>query len=317
MNGILNIHKPPGPTSFDVVRLVRKATGLRRVGHGGTLDPTASGVLPILLGQGTRAAEYLLSAAKTYRADVLLGIATDTHDAQGRPVFESDPAGVTLAQVQATLEQFRGMVLQRPPMHSALKHQGQPLYRLARAGIQVERQARPVRIYDLRLVRWEPPVLAIEVVCGRGTYIRSLAHDLGMALGCGAHLGGLVRTRVGPFTLEDALSIEQLFDAALGGSLEPHVYSLDWAMLDLPVLILSPEEAPEVLHGHSLVAQDNMRPTHSVGPCRAYSADGDLVAVMALKPGERQWQPVKVFSLQEPSNKHADGRPPGMLQESR
>ncbi len=299
MNGILSLHKPAGPTSFDMVRLVRRLTGLRRVGHGGTLDPAASGVLPVLLGQATRVSEYLHSATKTYRARVRLGIATDTYDAEGQVVATADPSGVALGQAREALECLRGQTWQTPPMHSALKRQGRPLYRLARAGIEVDREPRRVRIDAITLLAWEPPSLTIEVVCGRGTYIRSLAHDLGQALGCGAHLGSLVRTRVGPFTIEDALTVEALFDAVHGGALPERLYALDWAMLHLPAAVLAPAETRALRHGQTLAA-DPSSPALAAGtPCRAYGFDGALVGLMTLDASEGRWRPAKVFSPED------------------
>ncbi len=299
MHGILNINKPSGPTSFDVVRLVRDLSGVRRVGHGGTLDPAASGVLPVLLGQATRAGEYLLGAAKTYRAEVRLGVTTDTYDAQGRVVAEADASGVTLERLTEALRQFEGHVLQTPPMHSALKRQGTPLYRLARAGIEVDREARPVQVYAIRLLAWRQPVLAIEVECGRGTYIRSLAHDLGQALGCGAHLRALVRTRVGPFAIDDALTMEALFDAAHGGYWRERLWALDWAMLRLPAAIVDDEQAQALRFGQPIKAEGAAPQDVPVEPCRAYSLAGELVAVLALDAAESRWRPAKVFQSQE------------------
>jgi tRNA pseudouridine55 synthase len=299
MNGILNINKPPGPTSFDVVRLVRDLTGVRRVGHGGTLDPAASGVLPVLLGQATRAGEYLLGAAKTYRAEVRLGVTTDTYDAQGRVVAEADASGVTLERVAEALRRFEGQVLQTPPMHSALKRQGTPLYRLARAGVEVERVARPVQVYAIRLLAWQPPQFTIEVECGRGTYIRSLAQDLGQVLGCGAHLRALVRTRVGPFAIEDALTLEALFAAAYGGYWSERLWALDWAMLRLPAAIVDDEQARALRFGQAIVVESAGPEDASPGPCRAYSLAGELVAVLALDAAQGHWRPAKVFPAQE------------------
>ena len=179
-------------TSFEVVAFVRRLSGERRVGHGGTLDPKATGVLPVGLGRGTRVAEFLAQENKVYRAQVELGTATDSYDVSGKVTWRGDVSAVTRELVEAALDSFRGLIEQTPPMYSALKYQGQPLYRLARAGIEVPRLPRKVNIFRLELLDFELPLLTLEVACSKGTYIRSLAHDLGQALGCGAHLKSLV-----------------------------------------------------------------------------------------------------------------------------
>ena len=181
MDGILNINKPCGKTSFSMVAMVKRLTGERRVGHAGTLDPIATGVLPICLGQGTRVIEFLVDATKTYRAEIELGVTTDTYDADGRIIQRGDPSGISQDHLEAALASFCGLIRQTPPMYSAVKYQGKPLYKLARAGITVERRSRLAKIHRLELVDWQPPVATIEVVCGKGTYIRSLAYDLGQA----------------------------------------------------------------------------------------------------------------------------------------
>jgi len=188
VDGILNINKPAGMTSFRVVALVRRLSGERRVGHAGTLDPAATGVLPVCLGRATRVVKFLMDTTKTYRAEIELGIATDTGDASGQIVQKGDPFSISREALESALVSFCGSIRQTPPMYSAVKYQGKPLYRLARAGITVERKSRPARIYNLELVDWQPPVFTIEVACGKGTYIRTLASDLGQVLGCGAYL---------------------------------------------------------------------------------------------------------------------------------
>ena len=197
MDGILNINKPAGKTSFAVVAMVKRLTGEKHVGHAGTLDPMATGVLPVCLGQATRLVEYLMDTTKTYRAEIELGVSTDSYDREGAVTQKCDASAVTLAQIETALNSFRGVITQIPPMYSAVKHQGKPLYELARAGIDVERKARTAKIYSLEIRDWQNPFLTIEVNCGKGTYIRSLANDLGQALGCGATLSALERSRCG------------------------------------------------------------------------------------------------------------------------
>ena len=185
MDGILNIRKPSGPTSFSVVARIRKLVDESKAGHGGTLDPLASGVLPVFLGQATRLTEYLMEYPKTYRAEIELGVDTDSYDAEGTVTKTSDASGINLQDVTDALQRFRGEIRQTPPMFSALKYEGQPLYKLARQGQSVEISSRPASIYRLDIVSFKLPFVTLDVECSKGTYIRSLAHDLGVALGCG------------------------------------------------------------------------------------------------------------------------------------
>ena len=204
-DGILNLNKPRGPTSHDVIDRIRALTGIRRVGHAGTLDPLATGVLLVCIGRATRVAEYLMDSHKIYRARVRLGIATDTYDAEGQviPSVDSvDPIEISRAEVETALVRFRGTIEQVPPMYSALKHKGEPLHKLARRGVEVKREPRQVEIPCLALTEWKPPECTLEMTCSPGTYVRALAHDLGQALGCGAHLTGLVRLASGGFRLK-------------------------------------------------------------------------------------------------------------------
>lgn len=219
MHGILVIDKPRGLTSHDVVRRVRRALGTRRVGHTGTLDPLATGVLPVAVGEGTRLVQFLLEGDKEYRATLRLGEITDTQDATGK-VLESHPVpALGMAAVIAAAAGLTGEIRQIPPMYSALKKDGVPLYRLARQGLEVERQARAVTVYRLGLERCQPPEIELTVACSKGTYVRTLAHDLGLELGCGAHLTALRRTRSGPFAEADCLTLEDLEAKAGSGKI--------------------------------------------------------------------------------------------------
>ena len=218
VDGILVLNKPPGVTSMDMVRMAKRVTRVKRVGHAGTLDPIATGLLPICFGQATRLMEYLVDGRKVYRASFTLGAATDTYDALGEVTERGDASGVTREDVEALLPGFTGAVTQEPPMFSALKHEGKRLYELAREGIEVERPARDVVVHSIEVLGWEPPAVEpptveLEVTCGRGFYMRTLANDLGLALGCYAHLSALVRTSAGPFALTDAHEPAELEEA--------------------------------------------------------------------------------------------------------
>ncbi len=284
MNGILNINKPPGMTSFSVVALARRICGQRRVGHGGTLDPQASGVLPVFIGRATRAADYMLEHRKTYRAGIRLGIATDTFDAAGKIVYEADHSNISPEDTQQALLSFSGEIMQTPPAYSALKHNGQPLYKLARQGIFVKRPGRPVKVYRIELLRYEPPLIEIEVECSRGTYIRSLAHDFGRLLGCGAHLESLSRTKYGPFDIKDALlpeSLEPLFkEIAWRDALKP----VDTILQHLPFISLSYDEEKIIRNGGNIVRGEISYPDEAKGRLRAYRESGEFFAVVRFDP---------------------------------
>ncbi|HEY53817.1 MAG TPA: tRNA pseudouridine(55) synthase TruB, partial [Caldilineae bacterium] len=195
--GVLNIDKPQGHTSHDVVASVRKLTGVRRVGHAGTLDPLATGVLLVCVGPATRVADYLQKGRKIYRTTFRLGVRTDTYDAEGQILHTAPAPALDRATLDRALDAFRGDILQTPPMYSAIKHKGRALYDLARAGIQVERKARPVTIYEINIEAWHSPDLTVQITCSPGTYVRSIGHDLGEALGCGAHVRSLRRLASG------------------------------------------------------------------------------------------------------------------------
>lgn len=308
MNGILNINKPRGKTSFSIVATVKRLTGERRVGHAGTLDPEAEGVLPICLGQGTRVVEFLVDTTKAYRAQIELGVATDTYDSSGQITQQGDPSEVTHRQLKSALTSFCGLIQQTPPMYSAVKHQGKRLYELARAGIKVERRSRPAKIYHLELTDWQPPVVTIEVVCGQGTYIRCLAHDLGQILGCGANLKNLIRLRCGPFDIKDTVSLTQLEDASRYGYWQYFIHPIDIVLLDWAAIIVNDEKSQLIKNGRPLTLEgsvsgreiDYSRVYSVAGSsfenrCRVYNLDGCFLGVLRFNPESRQWRPEKVL----------------------
>ena len=296
MDGILNINKPAGKTSFSIVAMVKRLTGEKRVGHAGTLDPMAKGVLPVCLGQATRLVEYLMDTTKTYRAEIELGVSTDSYDREGLIIQRNDASGITLAQLETALNSFRGVINQIPPMYSAVKHQGKPLYELARAGITVERKNRTAKIYSLEIKDWRNPIFTIEVTCGKGTYIRSLANDLGQALGCGANLIGLERSKCGIFDINEALTIERFEDACQGGYWESLLYPMD-SILSLWETVIVGEEKAQAIRNGALIslAEDASRKVES-DYCRAYTWDGSLLGILHFDSAKKQWQPEKVFN---------------------
>jgi len=294
IDGIFNINKPPGETSFQMVSLVRRLSGQRRVGHAGTLDPRACGVLLVCLGQATRVIPFLQDAPKTYLAEIELGVSTDTYDAEGTVTRSDDPSGVTREQVEEVLSSFRGPILQTPPMYSAVKHQGRRLYQLARAGIEVERKPRRADIFRLDLVDWQHPRFTIEVECGKGTYIRSLAHDVGQALGCEAYLRRLVRVQSGLFHLEDSLTIPQLEDSFHHGYWQELIYPMDVVLEHWIAVIVNEETEEAIRNGRPIrLKEEGVADT---GHLRAYSLDGRFLAVLRFIPEKGMWQPEKVFS---------------------
>ena len=302
VSGILNVNKPEGITSFDVIRVVRRGTGIRKVGHAGTLDPLASGVLLVLLGQAVRVGEYLMELPKTYHAMVRLGVVTDTYDAEGTATQVSDPAGISRRDLSQALGAFTGEIEQTPPAFSAVKVQGRPAHRLARQGVPVALAARKARIDRIELLRFEGPEVEIEVECGKGTYIRSLAHDLGQVLGCGAHLASLTRTRVGPFPLDAAASTEELEREFESGDWRALVLPMDCGLTQLSAVTLHIEDEKDIRHGQAVrIDEDRLAGVAlSEGrPYRAYGEDGGLVAILTYDAPSGLWRPRKVFDSQQ------------------
>jgi tRNA pseudouridine55 synthase len=252
VDGVLNVNKSAGMTSHDVVARVRKALQIKKVGHAGTLDPMATGVLLILLGHATRIASLLMEGEKSYRATCVFGVSTTTQDSTGEVISDKDASSLTPKDVQSVMPGFRGDILQMPPMVSAVHHEGKRLYELARKGQEVERQPRPVKVYSLELLDFQPGKRAeaeLDITCSRGTYVRTLCSDIGDALGVGGMMSGLTRTRVGTFTIEDSFPLEQV----LAGEIEP--VSIDDALPDLPALDLDESETRAVLHGNRIATR--------------------------------------------------------------
>jgi tRNA pseudouridine55 synthase len=293
--GILNVDKPANMTSHDVVDAIRRVAGQRKVGHAGTLDPMATGVLLVCLGQATRVAEYLMAGRKHYRAAIVLGTSTDTYDADGEVVANDGRTEFSRAEIGTALTHFVGCIEQVPPMYSAIKRDGQPLYKLARQGKTVEREARPVEIDEIKLLDWTPPSLIVEVICSPGTYIRSLAHDLGQHLGGGAYLATLVRMASGRFTLEEAVSLERLEEAFQHGQEDRYLLPLDEAFLDWPAMIVGADDARRVVHGQAIVGDPPASREEGLLR-RAYSLDGDFLAILEYRASSGRWGPKKVFA---------------------
>ena len=285
---------------MEVVRRLKRASGQKRVGHGGTLDPVATGVVPVLFGQATRVMEYLINGTKDYRTEVRLGVETDTYDSLGQVVRERDASSITEEDVVKALESFKGAILQVPPMFSALKREGKRLYDLARAGGEVEREPREVVVESIEIVAGGAPIAAVDVRCGRGFYVRSFAHDLGQALGCGAHMQSLVRIRTGPFVLDDALSLEEAEVRLEAGDARNVLSSPDIVVRKLRAAVVGSKIEAMIKNGRSVPTALGIPQAKSKEECRVYTQDGRFLALIFFNPSEAQWQPSRVFDLNAP-----------------
>jgi tRNA pseudouridine55 synthase len=294
VSGVLVVDKPVGLTSHDVVQIIRRGTTIRRAGHTGTLDPRASGVLVILIGPAVRLSEYVSASDKRYQATIRLGASTDTYDAEGEYIEPIQPSvsvqDITEEQFQDALMQFVGEIKQVPPPYSAVKVQGRKAYEIARNGEEVELEPRTINVYSLDLLEWSPPEAVVDVFCSSGTYVRSLANDLGKALGCGAHLVGLRRTKSGRFTLRDAVPLRRLQESFTAANWYKYLIPAAEALGDWPMVELDADQVELVRHGHRVPAQAD-----STGWARGVSEAGDLVALLEVDLATQEWQPRKVF----------------------
>lgn len=290
VSGVLVVDKPIGLTSHDVVQIIRRGTGIRRAGHTGTLDPRASGVLVVLIGPAVRLSEYVSASDKRYQATIQLGASTDTYDAEGRITGSSPVEDISEEQFVEILEQFVGEIEQVPPPYSAIKVKGRKAYEMARQGQEVELEPRIIQVYGLDVLEWAPPEVVIDVYCSSGTYVRSLAHDLGKALGTGAHLIGLRRTKSGRFTLRDAVPMRRLKEAFDAGDWYKYLIPAAEALGDWPMVELDGDQVEKIRHGHRVPAEAG-----SEGWARGVSQQGDLVALLEHDANTLEWQPRKVF----------------------
>lgn len=308
ISGVLVVDKPIGMTSHDVVQVVRKGTNIRRAGHTGTLDPRASGVLVILIGPAVRLSEFVSASDKRYQAIVRLGAATDTYDADGRIISTAPVDNIREEHFDEALQSFVGDIDQTPPPYSAVKVQGRKAYDMARKGEEVDLAPRRIHVYSLELLEWASPEAVIDVYCSSGTYVRSLAHDLGKKLGCGAHLVGLRRTKSGRFTLRDAVPLQKLREAFEDGNWYQYLIPAAEALSDWPALELTQEQVESIRHGHRVTAPEDallesdvpIRRPRGADPnapqmIRGISEQGELVALLELVPESGEWQPKKVF----------------------
>ncbi|MBE0685992.1 MAG: tRNA pseudouridine(55) synthase TruB [Anaerolineaceae bacterium] len=290
ISGVIVIDKPIGMTSHDVVQIVRKGTNIRRAGHTGTLDPRASGVLVVLVGPAVRLSEYVSASDKRYQAVIQLGTTTDTYDADGR-VLSTTSVDISEKQFDDVLQSFVGQIEQVPPPYSSVKVKGRHAYDMARNGEEVDLEPRTINVYNLDLLEWAPPEAVIDVYCSSGTYVRSLAHDLGEKLGCGAHLIGLRRTKSGRFTLRDAVPLRKLREAFENDTWQNFIIPAAEALSDWPAVELSNEQLDIVRHGRRIPAEPGVGTM-----ARAISEEGELIGLLELDPETQEWQPKKVFT---------------------
>lgn len=284
VDAVILVDKPAGVSSFDVVRRVRRSFGQRRVGHAGTLDPAASGLLVVCLGQGTKLVPYLMDGAKTYLADVALGAQTDTDDAEGEVIATAFVPDLSREKLEEVLERFVGEIEQVPPVYCALKRSGEALYKKARRGERVEMRPRPVKVYEIRLTSFQKAAVQIEVTCGKGTYIRSIARDLGEALGTKGHLRGLRRTRSCSFEVGSALTFDEL--ARLEQPPERDgIMSLESAAAVMERLDLDAAQTQDVRCGRPVSGSGMKGDLRTGVPFAAFDPSGRLVAVVELKEG--------------------------------
>lgn len=294
ISGVLVVDKPVGMTSHDVVEAIRRGTGIRRAGHTGTLDPRASGVLVILIGPAVRLSEYVSASDKRYQAIIRLGSSTDTFDAEGRFTRTNEPVNVTEEQFEKILKTFEGEIEQTPPPYSAVKVGGRRAYDMARQGEEVPLEPRKIQVHHLEVLEWAPPEVVVDVHCSSGTYVRSLANDIGTQLGTGAYLVGLRRTKSGRFSLRDSVPLRKLQEAFTAGNWYQYLIPAAEALGDWPAIELSPDEVEGVRHGHRVKVVGD--PTET--KVRGVSTQGELVALMEItvsEDGTREWQPKKVF----------------------
>ena len=303
MDGSINILKPPGMTSHDVVNYVRRLSGIKKAGHTGTLDPAAAGVLLLCVGRATRVIEFLPDH-KQYRAEITFGVKTDTGDSFGEIIYTKDTMNITSSLVENVLSGFLGDIEQVPPMTSAVRHQGVKLYELARKGVVVERKPRRVIIHALNMIKWNgagnhPLTAIIDVSCSAGTYIRTLCTDIGDSLGCGAHMSFLLRTRAGTFVIDRSYTLEELACLVRDGKLEQAVMSMDDMLKNMPAVFVKESAAASVRSGAQLYLPgvENAPERLSPGQMVRLRSSSELMALAAADctDGRISFKPVKVL----------------------
>lgn len=293
MDGVLNIRKEKGYTSFDVVAKLRGILHMKKIGHTGTLDPEAEGVLPVVLGKATKLVDLLTEKQKTYEALLHLGLETDTQDMTGK-VLREQPVNVTEEEASAVIRSFLGEQQQIPPMYSALKVDGKKLYELAREGKTVERKPRTVHFYEIEIKKIELPYIRFSVTCSKGTYIRTLCHDIGQKLGCGGCMEELIRTRSGNFDLEDSMTLAQVEEAVKNGTIENRVIRIGQVLKDYPEIFCT-REGDRLLENGNALSEKMVRNNHKEGWVRMCDSQGEFRGIYQWDNDKKRYQPQKMF----------------------
>ena len=295
IHGIINVYKEKGYTSHDVVAKLRGIAGQKKIGHTGTLDPDAEGVLPVCLGKATKVCELLTDKDKTYRAVLFLGQTTDTQDASGTVLETSDVSNLNEAQVTEAVQSFVGEYAQIPPMYSALKVGGKKLYELAREGKTVERKARNVMIHSIKILRVDLPRVEMEVSCSKGTYIRTLCHDIGEKLGVGGCMESLLRVQVGRFVLADSLRLSEIQKAKEDGNLEKILQPIDSVFEQYRAVWIRPDQEKRLQNGNSFRKPDRSQNYDDQEMVRVYDSNGHFAAVYRYVEKDHEFRIVKMF----------------------
>ena len=297
INGVLNIYKEKGYTSHDVVAKLRGIVGQKKIGHTGTLDPDAVGVLPVCLGKATKLCDMLTDKNKTYETVMLLGKVTDTQDISGITLSEGDTSNLDERTVKTAILSFLGDYMQIPPMYSALKVNGKKLYELAREGIEIERKARPVHILEIQIKEIQLPRVRMEVTCSKGTYIRTLCHDIGAKLGCGACMEELIRTKVSRFNIKDSLTLEQVAKLMKADQLEAHMVAIDEMFSDYEAVALKDEFVSLVYNGNVFFPKHLQRHLELTDEkmVRVYDGNGEFIAIYRFIKNKNLFKIVKMF----------------------
>lgn len=293
MDGVLNIRKEKGYTSFDVVAKLRGILHMKKIGHTGTLDPEAEGVLPVVLGKATKLVDLLTEKQKTYEALLHLGLETDTQDMTGT-VLREKTVKVTEDEVRAVINDFLGEQQQIPPMYSALKVDGKKLYELAREGKTIERKARKVHFYEIDIKKIELPYVRFSVTCSKGTYIRTLCHDIGQKLGCGGCMEELLRTRSGNFVWEDSMTLAQVEEAVKNGTIGDRVISIGQVLKDYPEIFCT-REGDRLLENGNALAERFVRGDHKESWVRMCDSQGEFKGIYQWEEAKKRYQPQKMF----------------------
>ncbi|MCR5469058.1 MAG: tRNA pseudouridine(55) synthase TruB [Lachnospiraceae bacterium] len=296
MDGIINIYKEKGYTSFDVVAKLRGILKTKKIGHTGTLDPDAEGVLPVCVGRATRVCDLLTDRDKTYRAVMRLGVTTDTLDMTGNVLKTSD-VNLSVSDIKNVVEEFIGNISQIPPMYSAIKVDGQRLYDLARKGVEVERKPRQVTIHAIEIIDIDLPLVTFEVDCSKGTYIRTLCNDIGEKLGCGGAMESLIRLKAAGFEIKDAMTLEEVEKKRDDGTLEKEIMSIDQALLDYPAIYCIPDADRFLKNGNRLNLDEIISESESIfnGRLRAYFSDASFAGIYEYEEESKEFKAVKLF----------------------